>query len=366
MIGRLFSLIKKEFLAIKNDKKSLVVVIIPPLIQVVLFSFAATLEVKNIDLAVLDRSGGEKSRQLLHGFKGSAYIRSLQTVHSLEEAKKLLDTQRVLAYMIIPSEFEKKLNAGDAKVEVVLDGRRSNTAQIAQGYLTQILLNFQNHSGSHTPVEIFATNFYNPNLNNFWWIVPHLFGSITMVVAILLTSLSIARERELGTFDQILVSPLRPFEILLGKLLPALLISLFESTVILFVALEFFGVPLNGSVWLLYLGVAVFLFSISGIGLFISAISAISATQQQAILGSFVFLLPSFLLSGFATPVENMPQWLQPFSYLIPLKYHLVLIKGVFLKDISLEFALTQMVPMFALGLIFLAVAMLFFKRKIA
>jgi ABC-2 type transport system permease protein len=152
-------------------------------------------------------------------------------------------------------------------------------------------------------------------------------------------------------------------EILLGKLLPALLISVFESSIILFIAIYAFGVPLNGSVWLLYLSVVTFLFSMSGVGLFISAISN---TQQQAILGAFVILLPSFLLSGFATPVENMPSWLQPFSSFIPLKYYLILIKGVFLKNISFNIAVTQLLPMFFLGIVAMLVAMYFFKKKSA
>ena len=183
-----------------------------------------------------------------------------------------------------------------------------------------------------------------------------------MVVAMILTSLSIAREKELGTFDQLLVSPLRPIEILLGKLLPALIISIAESTIILFVAIHLFGVPLNGSVWMLYLSVVVFLFSMSGIGLFVSAISK---TQQQAILGSFVVLLPSFLLSGFATPIENIPEWLQPVTNFIPLKYYLILIKGIFLKDMSFEAALPELLPMLLLGIIFLSGTVIFFKKRI-
>lgn len=183
-----------------------------------------------------------------------------------------------------------------------------------------------------------------------------------MIVAMLLTSLSIARERELGTFDQLMVSPLRPIEILLGKLLPALMISFAESIIILFVAINFFSIPLTGSVFILYLGVAIFLFSMSGIGLFISTISQ---TQQQAILGSFIILLPSFLLSGYATPVENMPEWLQPVTDFIPLKYYLVLIKGVFLKDISLGSALYEMTPMFLIGAFSFIGTVLFFKKRI-
>jgi ABC-2 type transport system permease protein len=362
MFGRLLALMKKEFLAIKNDKKSLVVVILPPLVQVIIFSFAATLEMKHFNMAVLDRDGSRQSSALIREFTLSPNVKSVQFVKSYEEGAELINTQKVLAFAVIPDNFAKALGSERSDIQLILDGRHSNTAQIAEGYISQMVMNFQEREGAKKPLEVVSRNFYNPNLDNFWWIVPNLFGSITMIVAMLLTSLSIARERELGTFDQIMVSPLRPFEILLGKLLPALIISLFESTIILFAAINFFEVPLTGSIWLLYLSVALFLFSMSGIGLFISAVAQ---TQQQAILGSFVVLLPSFLLSGFATPVENIPQWLQPLTDFIPLKYYILLIKGCFLKDISFSSALPELIPMFLLGIVFLSGTLLFFKKKI-
>ena len=361
MFERLFALIKKEFLAIKNDKKSLMVVVLPPIVQVILFSFAATLEVKNINLALLNQDDSYKSKELIKDLGSSSYIKSLNIVKSYEDGKYEIDKQKVIAFIVIPSNFSKDLEKGSSKIQVIFDGRRSNTSQIVEGYLNQIILNHYKKEQLNSKINIISRNFYNPNLENFWWIVPSLFASISMVVAMLLTSLSIAREKELGTFEQILVSPLSSIEILLGKLLPALFISVLESTFILFVAIYFFGVPLNGSIWLLYLSATVFLFSMSGIGLFISSISN---TQQQAILGSFVVMLPSFLLSGFATPVSNMPQWLQPFTDFIPLKYYLELIKGIFLKDISFSIALTYLTPMFLFGVISLFGTVIYFKRK--
>jgi ABC-2 type transport system permease protein len=292
MFERLFALIKKEFLAIKNDKKSLMVVVLPPIVQVILFSFAATLEVKNINLALLNQDDSYKSKELIKDLGSSSYIKSLNIVKSYEDGKYEIDKQKVIAFIVIPSNFSKDLEKGSSKIQVIFDGRRSNTSQIVEGYLNQIILNHYKKEQLNSKINIISRNFYNPNLENFWWIVPSLFASISMVVAMLLTSLSIAREKELGTFEQILVSPLSSIEILLGKLLPALFISVLESTFILFVAIYFFGVPLNGSIWLLYLSATVFLFSMSGIGLFISSISN---TQQQAILGSFVVMLPSFL-----------------------------------------------------------------------
>jgi len=361
MLQRLLALIKKEILAIRNDKKSLMVVIIPPLVQVIIFSFAATLEVKNIDLVLLNQDGSQKSQELIRNLQGSNYIKSLKFVKSYEEGKEKIDIQDAIGFLIIPNNFAKNLEKGNSNIQLILDGRRSNTSQIVEGYLNQIILNYLKKDEITSKIHIIPRNFYNPNLDNFWWIVPSLFCSISMVVAMILTALSIAREKELGTFEQILVSPLNSVEILLGKLLPAVIISTIESSFILFVAIFLFGVPLNGSIWLLYLSVVVFLFSMSGIGLFISSISN---TQQQAILGSFIVMLPSFLLSGFATPISNMPAWLQTFTDFIPLKYYLELIKGIFLKDISFSIALNSLIPMFLFGIISLYGTLLFFKNK--
>ena len=359
MFGRLLALMKKEFLAIKNDKKSLVVVIVPPLLQLIIFSFAATMEVKNIDMIVFDQDGSSGSRELIRTFEGSRYVRSLDAVQSYREGAARIDTQKAIAFAVIPHGFGK--DPAHATLQLILDGRRSNTAQIVEQYLTLMAAQYAGREGVVIPIDVVARNLYNPNLNNFWWIVPNLFGSITMIVAMILTSLSIARERELGTFDQLMVSPLRPVEILLGKLFPALLISVGESTIILFVAVYLFGIPLTGSPGILYLGVFTFLFSMAGIGLLISMISS---TQQQAILGTFVVLLPFILLSGFATPIENMPDWLRPVSEFIPLKHYLVLIKGVFLKAIDFPTALHAILPMAAIGVISFSGALLFFKKK--
>jgi len=361
VFGRLLALIKKEFLAIKNDKKSLVVVIVPPIFQVLIFSFAATLEVKNINLIILNQDSSKISKELVRNFEGSTRIKTLFFVKSYDEGKKLIDTKKAIAFLVIPNDFAKNLQQQNANIQLILDGRRSNTAQIVEGYINQIILNYFKKEEYSSKINIIPRTFYNPNLDNFWWIIPSLFGSITMVVAMILTSLSIAREKELGTFEQILVSPLNSFEILLGKLLPSLFISLLESSIILFFAIFVFEIAFNGSIWLLYLSAFVFLFSMSGIGLFISAISK---TQQQAILGTFVVLLPSFMLSGFVTPISNMPSWLQVFTNFIPLKYYLELIKGVFLKDISFSIALSSLAPMFLFGVISLFITILFFNSK--
>jgi ABC-2 type transport system permease protein len=273
----------------------------------------------------------------------------------------MIDVKEIIGFMVIPDDFSEKLGTQDSKIQLILDGRRSNTAQIVEGYILQILAQFQAKDEYQSALTIYPRYLYNQNLNNFWWIVPNLFCSITMLLAVILSALSITREKELGTFEQILVSPLRPHEILLGKLIPGLIISIVVSSIILLLAVFYFEVPFRGSLLMLYLGVVIFLFTISGVGLFISSLCK---TQQQAILGSFCFLLPSFMLSGFVTPVENMPLWLQPISDFIPLKYYIALIKGMFLKDISFAIALPLFIKMFLLGAVSFSAALILFKRK--
>jgi ABC-2 type transport system permease protein len=199
-------------------------------------------------------------------------------------------------------------------------------------------------------------------LENFWWIVPNLIGSLTIIVALILTSLSIARERELGTFEQISVAPLSPMTLIIGKTIPPMIISIIEAFIIFLSAIWFFQVPFLGSFWILFTAIIAFVFSVVGFGLFISSISS---TQQQGILGAFIILVPSILMSGFATPVENMPSWLVPYTDFVALKYFLILVKGVFLKDISWDIAIWEILPMIALGVVTLGVAAWFFKKKV-
>ncbi|MDR1554436.1 MAG: ABC transporter permease [Campylobacteraceae bacterium] len=359
---RLFALIKKEFLAILNDKKSMFVIIVPPLFQILVFSFAATTEVKHVNLAVFDNDGSHQSRELIQELRGASYIENLVSMQNYDEGTKLVNTKKIAGFIVIPDGFAKNLGTGDSKIQLILDGRRSNTAQVVDGYVTQTVMKFQaKGEGAQNPLEIYLRYLYNPNLTNFWWIVPNLFGSITMFLAIILSALSITREKELGTFEQILISPLNSYEILLGKLIPGFIISVAVSSVILLLAIFCFKVPFHGSLLMLYLGVGIFLFTISGVGLFISSLCK---TQQQAILGSFIFLLPSFLLSGFSSPIENMPLWLQPLSDFVPLKYYITLIKGIFLKDISFAVAFPLLLKMFLLGVFSISAALILFKKK--
>ena len=361
-MSQLLALIKKEFLAIWSDKKSRIIIIVPPMLQLILFSFAVTLEVKNISIGILDRDNSTQSTELIRTLKLSNTFTHVYKLSSEKELTSFIDAQKVLATIYIPQNFAQKINSKEnSSIQIIGDGRKSNTAQISEAYIQMALSKI--FEGSQVTSNTFINrNWYNPNLDNFWWILPNLMGSLSMIVALLLTSLSVARERELGTFEQTLVSPLSPTVLIVGKTIPPLIISTIEATVIFFAATQFFGVPFVGSIFILYAGLVSFLFSIVGIGLFISSISS---TQQQGILGAFVLVVPYILMSGFATPVENMPSWLIPITDFVSLKYFLILLKGVFLKDISLDVAQGLIIPMLLLGFSSLFLASWMFRKKI-
>jgi len=359
MIYQLISLIRKEFLAIWSDKRSRVVIIIPPLVQLILFSFAVTMEVKNINIGVLDRDSSSQSQELIRALKYSDRFSKVLYLKSYEDLKKKIDSQEILAGLEISQNFSENMDkGGTSHIGIIADGRKSTSAQIAVGYIEMSI----NSTFSKSKDTLIVRNWYNPNLENFWWILPNLVGSLTMLIALILTSLSVARERELGTFEQISVAPLSPAILIIGKTIPPMIISIIEATIIFLSAITFFGVPFIGSVAILMISITAFVFSVVGFGLFISSLSS---TQQQGILGAFILLVPSILMSGFATPIENMPQWLIPFTDIIALKYFLILLKGLFLKDISWDIALLEITPMIVLGIITLTVATWFFKKKV-
>jgi ABC-2 type transport system permease protein len=368
MLNRIFALIKKEILAVIRDKKSRFVLIIPPMIQLCIFSFAVTLDVKNVPIGILNRDAGKESFELVQRFVGSPTFNKIVYLDSVHEITRLVDTQQVLFVIHIDEQFSRKLEAHQpADVQFILDGRKSNTAQIIQGYALRIIDQFNQDFAARErlPVQSTATvvrNWYNPNLLYNWFTVPSLIGLLTMVIGLVVSALTVARERELGTFDQLLVSPLQPTEILIGKTVPAIIIGMLEGTLILLAAIFIFQIPLTGSLWVLYPSLFVFVSAIVGVGMFISSLSM---TQQQAILGTSVFMSPAVLLSGFATPIENMPHWLQLVTYGNPFRYFLVVVKGVFLKEMPAAVVFQETWPMAVIALFTLTGAGWFFRRRL-
>ncbi|MGO4385924.1 ABC transporter permease [Microvirga sp. 2YAF29] len=365
---RLRALIVKELLAVLRDPKGRIVLIAPPIIQLVVFSYAATLEVRNVDIMVLNRDAGRWGYELVQRIEGSPTFRKVSFTNSPDVLHEAIDRQTVIAAVQISPTFSRDVEAKQSTdVQIILDGRRSNASQIVGGYLNQIVAGLSTDTpagqkNASKTVTVMPRNWFNPNLIYQWFMVPNLIGSIALLIGLIVTALSIARERELGTFDQLMVSPLRTHEILLGKLLPPMMIGLVHITIYILAALLVFGIPLRGSIGLLYGSSIFFMASIVGLGLFISALST---TQQQAILGAFLVLVPAMLLSGFATPIENMPEWLQPVTYINPLRYFLVIVRGVFLKDIPTGEVVSLTVPLALIAVVTLGMAAWLFRAKL-
>lgn len=364
MWTRLLALVRKEFRALLRDPKGRLIVIVPPLMQLVVFSFAVTFEVKNASIAVLDADGGAAAHELVQRIAGAPPFAEVVRVVSEEELRRAIDMQRVLLAVRIGPTFSRDVAAGrTARLQLVLDGRRSNASRLAGGYVSEIVAGF----GAETAglpargPEVVARNWFNPNLLYTWFTVPSLVAVIALLAGLVLTALSVARERELGTFDQLLVSPLRTHEVLLGKAIPPLLIGLFHITLYVLAALFVFGVPLRGSLLLLYASGCFYIAAVIGVGLFLSSLAA---TQQQAILGAFLFMVPGTLLSGFATPIESMPGWLQPLTLANPLRHFLVIVKGIFLRGLPAPEVAVHTVPLVVIAIVTLSAAAWLFRRR--
>ncbi len=366
MAGPLRALVIKELLAVWADKRSRMVLIVPPLIQLLVFSFAATQEVRNVHLGVLNQDLGKESRELVARFAASPTFTRIVPLRHVADMREAIESQAVLAALHVGPDFSRRLAAGHpASVQLVLDGRKSTAAQAVYGYARHILSGFAAErvprSTGDDASSLVVRHWFNSNLDSLWFTVPGLLGILIMLVSLIVTALSVAREREMGTLDQLLVSPLGPGAILLGKALPALIIGVIEGTVILLAAVVVFGVPFTGSLALLYAAMTVYIAAVVGVGLFLSSLSA---TQQQAILGAFVFMVPAILLSGFAAPVENMPDWLQTLSLADPLRHFLRIIHGVFLKDMPAATVLEFAWPMAVIALVTLGASTWLFRSR--
>lgn len=367
MWTRVIALIIKEFLAILRDRKARITLIGPPIVQLIIFGYAATFDLKEVPYAVYDEDSSLASREFLARFEGANAFRKVAVLQKEDEIRQLIDTQQVLLVLHIPPRFQSRLTReGNAPVQVIIDGRNSNTAMLALNYVNEIAANFTlnmaRQKGLSGPAaQLVVRAWYNPNLESQWFIVPGIVGLLTMVVTLMVTALSIAREREAGTFDQLLVTPMNPFELLVGKTVPGLVIGLFEGSIIVLLTVFWFGVPLRGSVPALYIGLLFFSLSIIGVGLMISSIAA---TQQQGLLGAFLFMVPAVTLSGFATPIANMPEIVQKFTLFNPFRYFLVVVRKVFLEGAGMELLLTEYLCMAAIGVVTLFTAALMFRRR--
>ena len=362
---RMLTIVRKELLVLIGNKQSRIMLIVPPLMQIVLFAWAATMEVRNVEFAVYSRDNGRWSRELVQRLRGSPYFRPPFWLERPEEMQEVLDSQRVLLVLAFAADFSAALERGDgASLQVVLDGRKSNSAQIANNYVQQIVRGFNmERAAASSPAvpEVDLRFWFNPNMEFQWFFLPNLIGVLSFALGIIVTALTVAREREMGTFDQLLVSPATPGEIALAKLLPGCLIGLAHGTVFVLLSHFCFGVPVSGSLFLLYGSMLIFSMAVCGLGLMISSMCA---TQQQAFLGAFACVVPCTLLSGFLTPIDNMPVLLQHLSQMNPLRHFLGIIQGVFLKDISLAAAAVNCLKLGMIALISVSGAVWFFRQR--
>ncbi len=364
-MSRLRAQFVKEVLSILRDPRSRMVVFVPPLMQLLVFAFAATLEVRNVDVAVRNQDAGRWSHELIQRLDSAEFITTLRRVDSNLALRDLIDRGQVIAAIDIPADFSRTIAAGGTgRVQVLVDGRRSNSGQIAVGYLSAIAADVGAEAmpEAATAAPVVVRNWFNPNLIYRWFIVPGLTGILALFSALLITSLSIARERELGTFDQLLVSPTSTPEIIISKSLPALAIGTVLGLLMIAAAIVLFRIPFSGSFWLLLFSLMLFILSVVGIGLMISAVSA---TQQQAILGAFAIGVPAVLMSGFATPVENMPTLLQWLAQAIPLTHFLIIVEGSFLKALPPGDVLASLWPLAAIALVTLTMATVLVRGRL-
>jgi ABC-2 type transport system permease protein len=351
------------------------VLIVPPILQLIIFGYAANLDVKHIRTAVRDLDQSVESRDLIGRFGSSKYFDMISFPNTPKEVKDVINQGEVTVSIEIPTDFSRKLKKGDtATVQIILDGTESNTALIALGYANQILSEFStqilvkklNRSGmigfEEAGVELQHRIWFNPNLESRLFYIPGVIASIAFLIPIILTAQAIVREREIGTLEQIMVTPIRSWELIIGKTLPFALMGLFDVIMIALIGVYWFEVPLKGAPLVLLLGAVLFLVSSVAIGLFISTICS---TQQQAQISTFFFAMPAFILSGFAFPLESMPEWIQYLTYANPLRYFLVIIRGVFLKAIGLDILWPQMLALGILGALMILLSSLRFQKRL-
>ncbi|VFR96777.1 ABC transport system, permease component YbhR [plant metagenome] len=365
-LQHLGNLCHKEFLAIFKDPSSRVVLVIPPILQALLFGYGATYDLTNVPYAVLDQSRGAYSTELMARLDGTGVFHRVATLQNSRQIAEPVDAGDALLVIHVPPDFERKLTSGEpAPLQIILDGRNSTTAGAAAGQIRTIVDDFNRRHGMGTqlPVTVTARAWHNPNLETRWNIVPGLIASLSMMQTMMLAALAVAREREQGTFDQLLVTPYTPMMILAGKALPAIAIGLLQSSLILAIALYWFAIPLSGNLLVLYAGLTLFTIAVVGIGL---SVSALSANMQQAMLYTFVLLMPLVLLSGLATPVRNMPEALQIATYVNPLRFAIDLVRRVYLEGASWSLVWPDFIPFIGIAAVTLPLAAWLFRHKLA
>jgi ABC-2 type transport system permease protein len=371
--SRISSIIRKEFLQLFRDPRTLAMAVVIPIVELFLLGYAATSDVRNISMAVWDQSRSPQSRQLLDAFRAADYFTIDYFVGSTDEYQKLIESGDARVALVIPADYDLRVLEGNAKVLMVLDGSDASigatalsTARlVGQSYATKILSEQAALSGRAAPaapVEVRTQVWYNPDLDSAYFMIPGVIGIILSFITTILTATAVVRERERGTIEQLIVTPIRSWELILGKLLPYVILAFVETFEIIIVGRYWFGVPVRGSLLLIIFTSGLFLMSSLGIGLLASTIAN---TQQEAMMTVMMFNLPSIFLSGFFFPLEAMPPFLQWVSYAIPLRYYLVVIRALLLKGVGIEAIQSEVIALAIFGVVAMGVASLRFRKRL-
>jgi len=375
-LGRIRQMLVKEFLQTFRDPRTRFVLFAPPVIQMMVFGYAATLEVKHVQFAVLDHDNTQESREFISRLSASRYFDLRRYAARKEELREGIDRGDILLGVEIDSGFAQDLRGGKvASVQVIVDSTNSNTALVGLGYVTQVGARFAQEyqrdrmartspqSQAFVPhVELEERPWFNEGFDSRWFFVPGVIGNLMLVMVLNLTAFAVVREREIGTLEQIMVTPIRRWEFILGKTLPFFLIGMFDAALISLVGTFWFGVPFRGSVAVLAGSTVIFLLSSLGVGLFISTISS---TQQQAMVSAFFFIMPATTLSGFGTPISSMPPFFQKLTYLDPLRYYMIVLRSVYLKGVGLEVLWPEVVAMTVFAAALLGISVLRFHKSL-
>jgi ABC-2 type transport system permease protein len=375
MWGRIFNLVLKEFLQMRRDRQARFRLIVPPLLQMIIFGYAATFEVYDVSTAVLDLDHSQESRELISRFDYSGRFRIVETAKTPAEIRRAIDQSDAVVAIVIQAGFAEELRKGvSAPAQIIVDGTNSNTALIALGYVNQIVsayaqqmsqdLSRRLHPAQPPPpiVTLEPRPWYNVDYNSRWFFVPGVIATLTLVMVVNLTSFAVVREREVGTLEQIMVTPIRPLEFILGKMIPFFFVGLALTVVVAGVGTLWFQIPFVGNPFVLLLGTSLYLLSVLGIGLLISTVCM---TQQQAFATNFFVINPAFILSGFSFPIATMPVFMQWLSTINPMTYYLIVIRGTFLKGVGLAVLWPQMLALAALGVALLGLSVLRFRKSL-
>ena len=370
---RLVCMIRKEFIQIFRNSKMRAIVLVMPMLQSMVFGYAVTTDVKQVNTAVYDQANTPESRDLIDRFIHSGYFSVKTVIRSDKEMDEAIDQGEVAAILRIPPDFSSKLAAGEtAAVQIIVDGTDSNTAGVVLNYAgniirhdaVEILQKRTDRPGRETiGVNLLTRAWFNENLTSRNFYVPGVIASIVMLVTLLLTSMSVVREKEMGTMEQIVVTPITAAEFILGKTMPSIILGFVNMIFVTLISVFWFDIPVRGSMATLLVANGFYLMTTIGTGLYISTISE---TQQQAMMSAFFLYLPAVLLSGFMFPIANMPEAVQAFTYLNPLRYFLVIIRGIFLKGVGVAILWPQILALFILGCLVLTMAVRRFHKNLA